>query len=77
MPFLVEYPALDASSIICKIYKAPPFCIAASGAMIYYYFGKDFMTCSYIHLGVYEHVVKDGKYQDFKEKSCILVREQV
>lgn len=35
------------------------------------------MTCAYIHLGVYEHVVKDGKYQDFKEKSCILVREQV
>lgn len=29
------------------------------------------------HLGIHEHPLKDGKYQDFKEKCRTLIGEQV
>jgi hypothetical protein len=35
------------------------------------------MTHACIHLGVHEHPVKDGEYQDFKERTRTLLREQV
>jgi hypothetical protein len=52
------------SSIICKMYKTPPACVATFEARIYYVFGGDHMTCTCVHLGVHEHLVKDGDYQD-------------
>jgi hypothetical protein len=35
------------------------------------------MTRACIHLGVHEHRVKDGEYQDFKERTRTLLGEQV
>jgi hypothetical protein len=35
------------------------------------------MTRTYVHLGVHEHPMKDGEYQDFKDRSRILLGEQV
>jgi hypothetical protein len=35
------------------------------------------MTRACIHLGVHEHPMKDGVYQDFKDRTCILFGEQV
>jgi hypothetical protein len=35
------------------------------------------MTRACVHLGVHEHPVKNGEYQDFKDHSCTLLAEQV
>jgi hypothetical protein len=56
---------------------SPPPLVAACGARIYYVFGKDFMTHACIHLGVHEHPMKDGEYQDFKERNRTFIGEQV
>jgi hypothetical protein len=77
IPFLVGGQPPSASSILCKICKTPPSCIATCGARIYYVFGRDDMTRACIHLGVHEHPVKDGEYQDFKEWTRTLLGEQV
>jgi hypothetical protein len=39
-------------------------------------FGRDDMTSACIHLGVHKHPVKDGEYQDFKDRTCTLLGEQ-
>jgi hypothetical protein len=75
--FLARCQPPSASSILCKICKSPPSCIATCEARIYYVFGRDDMTRACIHLGVHEHPMKDGVYQDFKDRTCILFGEQV
>jgi hypothetical protein len=35
------------------------------------------MTCACVHLEVHEHLVKNGEYQDFKDRSRTLLVEQV
>jgi hypothetical protein len=60
--FLVGSQPPSTSSILFKICKSPPSCIATYGARIYYVFGIDDMTCACIHLGAHEHPVKDGEY---------------
>jgi hypothetical protein len=75
--FLARCQPPSTSSILCKIYKTPPSCVATRGARIYYVFGRDDMTRACIHLGVHEHPVKDGEYQDFKEWTRTLLGEQV
>jgi hypothetical protein len=65
------------SSIICKIYKTPPACIATCEAWIYYVSGRDHMTRACVHLGVHKHPVKNGEYQGFKDHSCTLLGEQM
>jgi hypothetical protein len=45
--------------------------------MIYYVSGGDQMTRAYVHLGVHEHLVKNGEYQDFKDRSRTFLGEQV
>ena len=54
-----------------------PSCVTTFAAKIPYFFQKGFMTCACIHLRINEHPLKNDVYQDFKEKSCILVGEQV
>jgi hypothetical protein len=75
--FLVGCQPPSASSILCKICKTPPSCVVTCGARIYYVFGRDDMTRACIYLGVHEHLVKDGKYQDFKDRTRTFLREQV
>jgi hypothetical protein len=65
------------SSITCKMYKKPPACVATCEARIYYVFGRDHMTRACVHLGVHEHPMKNGEYQDFKDRIRTLLREQV
>jgi hypothetical protein len=43
----------------------------------YYVFGGDHMTHVCVHLGVHEHPMKDGEYQDFIDQSQTLIEEQV
>jgi hypothetical protein len=33
------------------------------------------MTRACVHLGVHEHLVKNGEYQDFKDRSRTLLEE--
>jgi hypothetical protein len=65
------------SSIVCKIYKTPPSCVATCEARIYYVFGGDNMTHACMHLRVHAHLVKDGEYQDFKDRTQTLFGEKV
>ena len=76
-PFQVGCQPPSHSSIICKICKTPPTCIATCKARIYYVSGGDHMTRACVHLGVHEHPVKSGEYQDFKDRSHTLLAKQV
>jgi hypothetical protein len=73
----VGQPAPTGSSLVCKIYKVPPVCIATCGAIIYYVFGATNMTCACMHLGIHEHPEKVGEDQEIKERTCKLIEEQV
>jgi hypothetical protein len=76
-PFQVGCQPPSQSSIICKICKTPPACVAKCQARIYYVSSGDHMTRACVYLGVHEHPVKNGKYQDFKDRSRTLLAEQV
>ena len=75
--FLTGCQPPSALSILCKICKTPPSCVATCGARIYYVFSRDDMTHACIHLGVHEHLVKSGEYQDFKERTRTLLGKYV
>jgi hypothetical protein len=62
---------------VSKIYKIPSICTATCGAQIYYVFGSTNMTRACVHLGLYEHPVKAGENQEFKERKHALIGEQV
>jgi hypothetical protein len=74
---LVGQLAPAGSSLVCKIYKVPPVCIATYGARIYYVYGAANMTCTCLHLGIHEHLVKVGEDQEIKERTRKLIEEQV
>jgi hypothetical protein len=76
-PFQVGCLPPSQSSIICKICKTPPACVATYKARIYYVSGGDHMTRACVHLEVHKHPVKNGEYQDFKDRSRTLLAEQV
>jgi hypothetical protein len=73
----IGQPAPAGSSLVCKIYKVPPVCIATCGARIYYVFGPANMTRVCVHPGLHEHPVKVGEDQEIKERTCKLIEEQV
>jgi hypothetical protein len=75
-PFKWDAPLLKLPPLYTRFISPPPL-VAACGARIYYVFGKDFMTHACIHLGVHEHPMKDGEYQDFKERNRTFIGEQV
>lgn len=74
-PFQVGCQPPSQSSITCKICKTPPICVATCKARIYYVFGGDHMTRACMHLGFHKHPVKNGEYQDFKDRSRYLLAE--
>jgi hypothetical protein len=47
----VGQPTPAESSLVCKICKVPPVCIATCAARIYYVFGAANMTHACLHLG--------------------------
>jgi hypothetical protein len=57
----VGQPTPAGLSLVCKICKVPPVCIATCVAKIYYVYGAANMTRACLHLGVHEHSVKVGK----------------
>jgi hypothetical protein len=73
----VGQPTPAGSSLVYKIYKVPPVCIAICAAIIYYVFGAANMTRACMHLGIHEHPVKVGEDQDIKERMRKLIQEQV
>jgi hypothetical protein len=73
----VGQPAPVGSSLVCKICKVPPICIATYATRIYYVFGAANMTRTCVHLGIHEHPVKVGEDQEIKEKTRKLIEEQV
>jgi hypothetical protein len=64
----VGQPAPVGLSLVCKICKVPPVCIATCAARIYYVFGAANMTRACLHLGIHEHPVKVGEDQEIKER---------
>jgi hypothetical protein len=73
----VGQPAPAGSSLVCKIYKSPPVCIATCAARIYYVYGAANMTRACVHLGIHEHPVKVGEDHEMKQRTCKLIEEQV
>jgi hypothetical protein len=73
----IGQPAPAGSSLVCKICKVPPVCIATCTARIYYVFGAANMTRACLHLGVHEHPVKVGEDQEIKKRTRKLIEEQV
>jgi hypothetical protein len=73
----VGQPAPVGSSLVYKIYKVPPVCIATWATKIYYVFGAANMTRAYVYLGIHEHPVKVGEDQEIKERTHKLIEEQV
>jgi hypothetical protein len=57
----IGQPAPPGSSLVCKICKVPPICVATCSARIYYVSGAANMTRACLQLGVHEHPVKVGK----------------
>jgi hypothetical protein len=57
----VGQPKPAESSLVYKIYKVPPICIATCAAIIYYVFGAANMIHAYLHLGIQEHLVNVGE----------------
>ena len=59
--FPVGQRAPTGSTLVCKICKVSPICVAACAARVYYVFGAAHMTRVCLHLGVNDHPVKVGE----------------
>jgi hypothetical protein len=56
----IGQPAPIGSTLVCKICKVPPICVATCAARIYYVYGATNMIRACLHLGVHEHPIKVG-----------------
>ena len=61
------------STLVCKICKEPPKCIALCQAKIFYVHGK--VSC--IHLGTHQHPVKVGDCKDSRKRINSLLKKHV
>ena len=75
--FVVDQAPPTESTLVCKVCKEPPSCIATCGAKIYYVAGKSNHTRACIHLGNHDHPVKVGDYRDTKAEISGLIEEQI
>jgi hypothetical protein len=73
----VGQPTPAGSSLVCKIYKVPPHCIATCATRIYYVYGATNITRACLHLGIHEYPVKVGEDQEIKARTLKLIQEQV
>ena len=71
----VGQPIPTGSSLVYKICKVPPVCIATCAAKLYYVFGATNMIHACLHLGVHEHPMKVGEDQEIKENTRKLIEE--
>jgi hypothetical protein len=65
------------STLVCKVCKEPPTCIATYGAKIYYVAGKIKHTRACIHIRTHAHPVNVGDYRDTKAEISGLIEEQI
>ena len=75
--FPVGQPVPAGFTLVCKICKVLPICVAACAARVYYVFGSAHMTRACLHLGVHDHPVKVGEDQEIKKRMHQLIEEQV
>ena len=76
-PFIVGGPPSPASTLVCKICKKPPTCMAMCDVKIFYIHGHDSMQRACIHLEHHRHPVKTGDYRCTCKKIDALVKEHV
>ena len=75
--FVMDQPPPSDSTLVCKVCKEPPSCVATCEAKIYYVVGKPNQTRACIHIGTHDHPVKVGDYRDSKAEISSLIEEQV
>jgi hypothetical protein len=62
--FVVGQTPPSDFTLVCKVCKEPPTCIATCGAKIYYVAEKNNHTRACIHIRTHVHPVKVGDYRD-------------
>jgi hypothetical protein len=75
--FVVGQTPPTDSTLVCKVCKEPPTCIATCGAKIYYVAGKNNHIRACIHIETHAHPVKVGDYRDAKAEISGLIEEQI
>ena len=65
------------STLVCKICREPPKCIAPCVAKIFYVHGNDNTQRACIHLGNHCHPVKVGNCRDSRKRIDALIEEHV
>ena len=76
-PFSVGGPPPSGSTLVCKICKMPPKCVALCSARIFYVHGDDTSQRACIHLGHHSHPVKVGNYRQSRKKIDALIEKHV
>lgn len=76
-PFQVSCDPPAKSTLVCKICKTPPQCLAQCPARIYYVLGGADMTRACIHIGTHDHPVGYADCRLSKQKILNLVESHV
>ena len=66
-----------SSTLVCRICKEPPKCIAPHVARIFYVHGNDATQRACIHLGNRRHLVKVGNCRDSRQRIDALIEEHI
>ncbi len=68
----------SVSSLACKFYHAPPFCVIDYNGQIYYVVHKlQSILRVVIYLGIHKHPMADGKCKKFVNKTKRLITKEV
>ena len=76
-PFSVGGPPPFGSTLVYKICKMPPKCVALCSARIFYVHGDDTSHRACIHLDHHSHPVKVGDYRESRKKIDALIEKHV
>jgi hypothetical protein len=76
-PFPLSGIVPSGSTLVCRICKQPPKCIALCEAKIFYVHGKNFSQRACIHIGTHQHPVKVGDCRHSRKRINALLEEHV
>ena len=76
-PFPLSGIVPSGSTLVCRICKQPPTCIALCEAKIFYVHGKNSSQRACIHIGTHQHPVKVGDCRDSRKRINALLEEHV
>ena len=76
-PFPIGGPVPTFSTLVCKICKEPPKCIAPCVAKIIYVYGNSTTQQACIHLGNHCHPIKVGNCRDSHKRIDTLIEKHV